>query len=173
MPVPQPDPEANEGPGLGADHRVDPDEPRAWDCRQERLEDVRDLFAFMKTLPAVSTPSEPHQLSFPFNIRRTLGMWKLFYLDGRAYENSPARSAQLNRGGYLIEGPGHCAECHSSLRVSATYWLGSFGVSPSAGPSAKPRSTCPQARSAVGPLSSPDCGWPSSWLRSQESSAAW
>ena len=82
-----------------------------------RLEDVRDLFAFMKTLPAVSTPSEPHQLSFPFNIRRTLGMWKLFYLDGRAYENSPARSAQLNRGGYLIEGPGHCAECHSSRNL--------------------------------------------------------
>ncbi len=78
-----------------------------------RLEDVRDLYAFMKTLPAVSTPSEPHLLSFPFNIRRTLGMWKLLYLDGRAYENSPARSALLNRGGYLVEGPGHCAECHS------------------------------------------------------------
>ncbi len=78
-----------------------------------RLDDVRDLYAFLKTLPAVSTPSEPHQLSFPFNIRRTLGLWKLLYLDGKTYETSPARSAMLNRGGYLVEGPGHCAECHS------------------------------------------------------------
>ena len=77
------------------------------------LDDVRDLFAYMKTLPAVGTPSEPHQLGFPFNIRRGLGLWKLLFLDGRSYEASPARSAVLNRGGYLVEGPGHCAECHS------------------------------------------------------------
>ena len=78
-----------------------------------RLDDVRDLFAYMKTLPAVGTPSEPHQLGFPFNVRRGLGLWKLLFLDGRSYEASPARSAVLNRGGYLVEGPGHCAECHS------------------------------------------------------------
>ena len=78
-----------------------------------RLDDVRDLFAYMKTLPAVQSPSEPHQISFPFNIRRGLGLWKLLYLDGKPYESSPARSAVLNRGGYLVEGPGHCGECHT------------------------------------------------------------
>lgn len=77
------------------------------------LEDVRDLYAYMKTLPPVSTPSQPHQISFPFNVRRGLGLWKLLYLDGKPFAPDPARSAELNRGAYLIEGPGHCAECHS------------------------------------------------------------
>jgi len=77
------------------------------------LDDVRDLYAFLKTLPAVDTPSEPHQLPFPFNVRRGLGLWKLLYLDGKMFTPDPAKSAELDRGAYLIEGPGHCAECHS------------------------------------------------------------
>jgi mono/diheme cytochrome c family protein len=78
------------------------------------LDDVRDLFAFLKTLPAEAVPSEPHALTFPFNIRRVLGLWKLLYLDGKPFAPDPAKSAQLNRGAYLVEGPAHCAECHSS-----------------------------------------------------------
>jgi mono/diheme cytochrome c family protein len=78
-----------------------------------RLDDVRDLFAFMKTLPADATPSEPHALPFPFNVRLGLGLWKLIYLDGRPFQPDPARSDALNRGAYLVEGPGHCGECHS------------------------------------------------------------
>jgi mono/diheme cytochrome c family protein len=78
------------------------------------LDDVRDLFAFLKTLPAEAVPSEPHALTFPFNIRRVLGLWKLLYLDGKPLVPDPAKGAQLNRGAYLVEGPAHCAECHSS-----------------------------------------------------------
>lgn len=78
-----------------------------------RLDDVRDLFGYLKTLPAVDKASEPHQLGFPFNIRRGLGLWKLIHLDGKPFAPSPARSAAMNRGAYLVEGPGHCAECHS------------------------------------------------------------
>jgi mono/diheme cytochrome c family protein len=77
------------------------------------LNDVRDLFAFLKTLPAEARPSEPHQLPFPFSVRRGLGLWKLLYLDGKPFAPDPARSAEFNRGAYLVEGPGHCAECHS------------------------------------------------------------
>jgi mono/diheme cytochrome c family protein len=77
------------------------------------LDDVRDLFAFLKTLPAEAMPSEPHQLPFPFNVRRGLGLWKLLYLDGKPFTPDPGKSAELNRGAYLVEGPGHCAECHS------------------------------------------------------------
>jgi mono/diheme cytochrome c family protein len=77
------------------------------------LDDVRDLFAFLRTLPAEARPSEPHQLPFPFNVRRGLGLWKLLYLDGKPFTPDPSRSAELNRGAYLVEGPGHCAECHS------------------------------------------------------------
>lgn len=77
------------------------------------VDDVRDLFAFMKTLPAVDRPSEPHDLEFPFNVRRAVGLWKLLYMDGRTFQPDPTREADLNRGAYLVEGPGHCAECHS------------------------------------------------------------
>jgi mono/diheme cytochrome c family protein len=77
------------------------------------LEDVRDLYAYLRTLPADATPSAPHQIGFPFNVRRGVGLWKLLYLDGKNFEPDPGRSALLNRGAYLVEGPGHCAECHS------------------------------------------------------------
>jgi mono/diheme cytochrome c family protein len=81
------------------------------------LDDVRDLYAFLKTLPADARPSEPHALSFPFNIRRGLGLWKLLYLDGRPFPPDPGKSAEHNRGAYLVEGPGHCGECHSPRDV--------------------------------------------------------
>lgn len=82
-----------------------------------RVEDVRDLFAFLKSLPADAAPSAPHALPFPFNVRRGLGLWKLLYLDGKMFAPDPARSAALNRGAYLVEGPGHCAECHSPRNI--------------------------------------------------------
>jgi mono/diheme cytochrome c family protein len=77
------------------------------------LDDVRDLFAFLRTLPAEANPNHPHELAFPFNIRRGLGLWKLIYLDGKGFMPDAAKNARLNRGAYLIEGPSHCAECHS------------------------------------------------------------
>ena len=78
------------------------------------LADVRDLYAFMKTLPADTTPSAPHELPFPFNVRRGLGLWKLAFVDGKTFTPDPNRDAAYNRGAYLVEGPGHCVECHST-----------------------------------------------------------
>jgi mono/diheme cytochrome c family protein len=81
--------------------------------RYMRLDDVRDLFAYLKTLPPVAGKSRRHELSFPFNERRLLGVWKLLFLAEGAFTPDPAKSAQYNRGAYLVNGPGHCAECHS------------------------------------------------------------
>ena len=78
-----------------------------------KFDDLRDLFAYLKTLPPVQGRVREHDLSFPFNIRRALGLWKLLYLDGRPFAPDPSKSAQWNRGAYLVNGPGHCAECHS------------------------------------------------------------
>ena len=78
-----------------------------------RLNDVRDLFAYLKTLPAVAGKSQPHDLKFPFNQRELLGVWKLLFLHGEPFVPDPTKSAQWNRGAYLVNGPGHCAECHS------------------------------------------------------------
>jgi mono/diheme cytochrome c family protein len=77
------------------------------------LDDVRDLFAYLKTLPPVAGRARRHDLAFPFNIRRLVGVWKLLFLHGSPFTPDPAQSAQLNRGAYLVTGPGHCAECHS------------------------------------------------------------
>jgi mono/diheme cytochrome c family protein len=75
--------------------------------------DLRDMFAYIKTLPPVAGRARDHDLPFPFNIRRTLGLWKLLYLDGKPFLPDPSQSEQWNRGAYLVNGPGHCAECHS------------------------------------------------------------
>ena len=78
-----------------------------------RMEDVRDLFAYLKTLPAVQGRVRGHDVSFPFNVRRLVGGWKFLHLDGRPFKPDPSKSAEWNRGAYLVNGPGHCAECHS------------------------------------------------------------
>ncbi|QPF82890.1 cytochrome c [Bradyrhizobium genosp. L] len=78
-----------------------------------RLNDVRDLFAYLKTLPPVAAKVRDHDVPFPFNIRRDIGVWKFLFMDGKPLVADAGRSAQWNRGAYLVNGFGHCAECHS------------------------------------------------------------
>src|SRR6202051_1502588 len=78
-----------------------------------KVQDVRDLFAYLKTLPPVSGKVRDHDVPFPFNIRRNIGIWKLLFMDRKPLMPDPARSAQWNRGAYLVNSLGHCAECHS------------------------------------------------------------
>lgn len=79
-----------------------------------KLEDVADLYAFMKTLPAVAGKAPDHELGFPFNVRRGLGLWKLLNLDPAPVVALAADAApEVALGQYLVEGPGHCGECHS------------------------------------------------------------
>src|SRR3989440_2027687 len=82
-----------------------------------RMEDLRDLFAHLKTLPAVQGKARTHDVPFPFNVRRMLGGWKLLFLDGKPFQPDASKSAQWNRGAYLVNGPGHCAECHSPRNI--------------------------------------------------------
>jgi len=78
-----------------------------------QLNDVRDLFAYLKTLPPVPGKVRRHDLKFPYNERRLIGAWKLLFLRGGPFVPDPSHGAQWNRGAYLVNGPGHCAECHS------------------------------------------------------------
>ena len=79
-----------------------------------RLEDVIDLKAFMDTLPPVSNRVAGHELGFPFNIRRGVGLWKRLYLSDAPVLALADASDAVRRGQYLVEGPGHCGECHTS-----------------------------------------------------------
>jgi mono/diheme cytochrome c family protein len=78
------------------------------------LDDVRDLMAFLRTLPAVSGTPPAHDLALPFRIRRFIGFWKLLYFDREPIASDPGRGDSWNRGQYLVEAVAHCAECHSS-----------------------------------------------------------
>jgi len=76
--------------------------------------DLRDMFAYLKTLPAASGKVRDHDLGFPFNIRRAVGVWKALHLGSDdAALTKPSADAKINRGAYLVNGLGHCAECHS------------------------------------------------------------
>jgi mono/diheme cytochrome c family protein len=83
-----------------------------------RPADLLDLFAYLKTLPAVEGRARDHELPFPFNVRRGVGLWKLAFLDGRVFEPDRSKPDSWNRGAYLVEGPGHCAECHSERNLA-------------------------------------------------------
>lgn len=81
--------------------------------RNASVSDLRDMFAYLKTLKPVAGKVEDHELAFPFNIRRNVGIWKALFMNGEPFKPDPAQSAELQRGAYLVNGLGHCAECHS------------------------------------------------------------
>jgi mono/diheme cytochrome c family protein len=91
-----------------------------------QLADAVSLAAYLATLPAVATPSRPHGVPFPFNIRRSLGGWKLLFLDPDWVVATVPPEAEAGR--YLAEALAHCGECHTprnalgGLQTSA--WLG-------------------------------------------------
>ena len=77
-------------------------------------QDINDLFGYLKTLPASANDAPAHDLPFPFNIRLSLGGWKFLYFDdGKPRVQLHNADGQVARGQYLVEGPGHCGECHT------------------------------------------------------------
>lgn len=78
--------------------------------------DVADLFAYLKTLPPVAADAPETALSFPFNIRRGIGLWKLAFMGdaGPVVALPTTAPAAARAGQYLVEGPGHCGECHTA-----------------------------------------------------------
>jgi mono/diheme cytochrome c family protein len=81
-----------------------------------QLDDVQDLMGYLRTLPVSGRPP-PHEVSFPLNIRRGVGLWKLLFFDPSSLPEDPSRSGDWNHGRYLVEALGHCAECHSTRNL--------------------------------------------------------
>ncbi len=75
-------------------------------------QDVADLWAYMQTLPASDAPSQPHEVGFPFNIRASLGGWKLLFMSDEWVVQNVSTEAET-KGRYLVEALAHCGECHS------------------------------------------------------------
>ena len=76
-------------------------------------EDVAALFAYLKSIPAIRQETKENEVSFPFNQRWLMSVWKMVYFDERVYETDKSKSAEWNRGAYLVNALAHCSACHS------------------------------------------------------------
>jgi mono/diheme cytochrome c family protein len=75
--------------------------------------DALAIKAYLSTLKPVRAPAPPNTLAFPFNQRSLMGIWSLLFNPDERYEPNVERSAEWNRGAYLVEAMGHCGECHT------------------------------------------------------------
>jgi mono/diheme cytochrome c family protein len=76
-------------------------------------QDLVDLKAYLDTVQPAANAVRDHALDFPFGLRPLLNGWQLLFFDAGALQPDPARSASWNRGAYIVNGPGHCGECHT------------------------------------------------------------
>ncbi|WP_371055471.1 c-type cytochrome [Rhodosalinus sp. K401] len=86
-------------------------------------QDVADLKAYMDRLPPSDAGSAPHEVGFPFTLTRGIGLWKRAFLDER-WVVTDAPGAELERGRYLVEALGHCAECHTPRNFAGALDIG-------------------------------------------------
>ena len=76
-------------------------------------QDMLDLKAYLDTVPPVRNAVPDHDLAFPFGIRASMIGWQLLFFDDTPFEADTTKSDAWNRGAYLVNGPGHCGECHT------------------------------------------------------------
>ena len=76
-------------------------------------EDDRALYAYLMTRQPVRAPARENQLSFPLDQRVVIAGWKLLFLRRGTYQPDSTKSAEWNRGAYLVEGLAHCGACHT------------------------------------------------------------
>lgn len=81
--------------------------------RHIRVADLLDLWAYLGTLEAVSSPARAPDMPLPALARRAVGLWNRLALDEPGFDPDPVRSEAWNRGAYLVNGPGHCGVCHT------------------------------------------------------------
>jgi len=75
--------------------------------------DIGDLWVYLNALQPVKNEIVANQLPFPFNVRLSLAGWNWLNFTPADFTANPQKSAEWNRGAYIVEGPGHCGVCHS------------------------------------------------------------
>jgi mono/diheme cytochrome c family protein len=75
--------------------------------------DLKDMWAYLRSLPPSARASQPHDLKFPFGWRFLIWVWKWLFFTPGPFVPDASRSAVLNRGAYLVDALGHCGECHT------------------------------------------------------------
>lgn len=92
-----------------------------------KTQDIVDLIAYLRTLPASDRPSRPHEVGLPFNQRITIGPWKMLFVSND-WMLADTPTPELERGRYLVEALGHCTECHTPRNLlgglQTARWMG-------------------------------------------------
>ena len=76
--------------------------------------DADAMFAYLKSLDAISRPNHSQEIRFPYDLRALLAGWRLLYFKPGLYRPDPSQSTEWNRGAYLVQGLGHCSACHEA-----------------------------------------------------------
>lgn len=88
--------------------------------------DLRDLWAYLRTLPPSSQANRDHDLGFFFRWRFLITVWKWFFFTSGPFVKAPDASESVNRGAYLVQALGHCGECHTPRNFSGAPKRGRF-----------------------------------------------
>ena len=80
-------------------------------------EDCDAIFAYLRSVPPVHQPNRPNDLRFPFNNRQLILGWRILFFQEGEYQPDRTKSAEWNRGAYLVEGLGHCSMCHTPINA--------------------------------------------------------
>jgi len=75
--------------------------------------DLRDLWAYLRTLPPSDRASQPHNLGLAYRWRFAVAGWKWLFFTPGPFVPDPKAAATVNRGAYLVQALGHCGECHT------------------------------------------------------------
>ena len=119
--------------------------------------DARALYAYLFSRPPVRQPNRPHELSFAVSWRFLQSGWKLLFFAPGPFRPEPGRSAEYNRGAYLVTALAHCGECHTPRNWLGAMETGRFLAGTSAGPDGKavPNIT-PDRKTGIGDWSEGD-----------------
>ena len=80
-------------------------------------EDSNAIYAYLRSIPPVKQTNRPHDLRFPFDNRSLILGWRTLFFNEGEYKPDPTKSADWNRGAYLVEGLGHCGMCHTAINA--------------------------------------------------------
>ncbi len=105
----------HEGVGRGG-KRFYPAFPYPW-YTKVGVDDVRAIKAYLDALLPVKQKDKSSELPWPLSVRAVMAGWNALYFHEGAFRTNPEKSAQWNRGAYLVEGLGHCGACHTPKNV--------------------------------------------------------
>jgi len=119
--------------------------------------DMRDLKAYIFSLPTSDRANRPHDVTPPFGWRILIGGWKLLFFDPGEFAPDPAKDGTWNRGAYLVNALGHCGECHTPRNMFGAVDRGMALAGTSEGPEggAVPNIT-PDPETGIGDWSADD-----------------